>query len=93
MALTLNLSPELEQYLLQEASQQGLSVEALALRILSSSVLSKQKQTEAVNLLQSWIDDEDDEQQETGLYLIHALDDDRLSERKLFPSELKGITW
>jgi hypothetical protein len=94
MTLTLNLSPELEQYLLQEASQQGLSVEAVALQILASSVLLKQKQTEAVNLLQSWIDDEDDnEQQETGLYLIHALDDDRLSERKLFPSELKGITW
>jgi len=94
MTLTLNLSPELEQYLLQEANQQGLSVEAVALQLLVSSILLKQKQTEAVNLLQSWIDDEDDkEQQETGLYLIHALDDDRLSERKLFPSELKGITW
>lgn len=94
MTLTLNLSPELEQYLLQEASQQGLSIEAVALQILASSILLKQKQTEAVNLLQSWIDEEDaNEQQETGLYLIHALDDDRLSERKLFPSELKGITW
>ena len=92
MTLTLNLSPELEQYLLQEANQKGLSVEAVALQLLVSSFLLKQKQTEAVNLLQSWIDDEDDkEQQETGLYLIHALDDDRLSERKLFPSELKGI--
>lgn len=94
MTLTLNLSPELEQYLLQEANQQGLSMEALALQLLASSIVLKQKQIEAVNLLQSWIDDENDkEQQETGLYLIHALDDDRLSERKLFPSELKGITW
>lgn len=94
MTLTLNLSPELEQYLLQEATQQGLSVEALALKLLTSSFLLKQKQTEAVNLLQAWMDDEDtEEQQETGQYLIHALDDDRLSERQLFPSELKGITW
>lgn len=94
MTLTLNLSPELEQYLLQEANQQGLSVEALALKLLTSSFLLKQKQTEAVNLLQAWMDDEDtEEQQETGQYLIHALDDDRLSERQLFPSELKGITW
>ncbi len=47
----------------------------------------------AVNLLQSWIDDEDEsEQQETGQYLIHALDEDRLSDRKLFPLEMKGIT-
>jgi hypothetical protein len=91
MALTLHLSPELEQYLLQEASQQGLSVEAVALQLLTNSILLKQKQAEAVNLLQSWMDGE--EQQETGQYLIQALDDDRLSERKLFPPEMKGITW
>jgi len=94
MTLTFNLSPELEQYLLREANQHGLSVEALAVQLLTNSILPKQKQTEAVNLLQSWIDDEDDEeQQETGQYLTQALDDDRLSERKLFPAELKGITW
>lgn len=94
MTLTLHLSPELEQYLLQEAIQHGLSVEALALQLLTNSVLLKQKQTEAVNLLQSWMDDDDrEEQQETGQYLIQALDDDRLSERPLFPAELKGITW
>ena len=42
-----------------------------------------------------WLNDEDDtaEQQETGEYLIQALDEDRLSDRKLFPSELKGVTW
>ena len=94
MTLTLNLSPELEQYLLQETNQHGLSVEALVVQLLTNSILPKQKRAEAVNLLQSWIDDEDDEeQQETGQYLIRALDDDRLSERKLFLSELKGITW
>jgi hypothetical protein len=94
MTLTLNLSPELEQYLLQTANQQGLSLEALALQLLTSSILLNQKQTEAVKLLQSWIDDEDvEEQQETGQYLIYALDDDRLSERKLFPLEMKGVTW
>ncbi len=84
MTLTLNLSPELEQYLLQEATQHGLSVEVVALQLLTNSILLKQKQAAAVNLLQSWIDDEDEsEQQETGQYLIRALDEDRLSERKL----------
>lgn len=73
MTLTLDLSPELEQSLLHEAHQQGLSVEALALQLLANSIVLKQKQTEAVNLLQSWIDDEDgEEQQETGQYLIDA---------------------
>jgi hypothetical protein len=46
------------------------------MQLLTNSILLKQKQTEAVNLLQSWIDDEDEsEQQETGQYLIHALDE------------------
>ena len=94
MTLTLDLAPELEQYLLQQANQRGLSIEALALQLLVGSILLKQKQTQAVNLLQSWMDDEDlEEQQETGQYLIQALDEDRLSERKLFPLEMKGVTW
>ncbi|MGK7893345.1 MAG: hypothetical protein AB4372_06900 [Xenococcus sp. (in: cyanobacteria)] len=94
MTLTINLPPELEEYLLQEANQQGISIEAVTLQLLTSSILNKQKQTEAVNLIQSWIDDEDvEEQQETGQFLIQALDEDRLSERKLFPIEMKGITW
>ena len=36
--------------------------------------------------LQSWIDDPDaNEQEETGDFLARALDEDRPSERKLFP--------
>jgi hypothetical protein len=94
MTLTLNLSPELEQYLVQEANQHGLAGEVMATQLLINSISLKQKQTEAVNLLQSWIDDEDEsEQQETGQYLIHALDEDRLSDRRFFPPEMKGITW
>jgi hypothetical protein len=94
MPLTINLPPELERYLLQEAKQQQLSIEDIALQCLTSSIRVKQKQVEAVNLLQSWIDDEDvEEQQETGEYLIRALDEDRLSDRKLFPLEMKGVSW
>ncbi|MCL1475651.1 hypothetical protein [Argonema antarcticum] len=94
MTLTINLPPELEQYLQEEAKQQGLSVDAIALQLLTQSILLKQKQAQAVDVLQSWIDDEDvEEQQETGQYLIQVLDEDRLSERKLFPLELKGVTW
>jgi tagatose-1,6-bisphosphate aldolase len=64
------------------------------MQILANSISLKQKQAEAVNLLQSWMDDEDEsEQQEIGQYLIHDLDEDCLSDRKLFPLEMKGITW
>ncbi len=94
MTLTLNLPSELEQYLLHEARELGISLEAMTLQVLTNSISTKQKQTQAVNLLQSWLDDEDvEEQQETGQYLIRALDEDRLSDRKLFPLELKGVTW
>lgn len=94
MTLTLNLPPELEQYLFQEAQQQGLSVEAVTLKLLTNTILLRQKQSDAVHLLQAWIDAEDgEEQQETGHYLISALDEDRLSDRKLFPLEMKGVTW
>jgi hypothetical protein len=94
MTLTLDLPSELEQYLLHEAQEQGISIEAMTLRLLTNSISTEQKQAQAVKLLQSWLDDEDDEeQQETGQYLIHALDEDRLSDRKLFPLEMKGVTW
>ncbi|WP_042341271.1 hypothetical protein [Calothrix sp. PCC 7507] len=94
MTLTLNLPPELEEYLAQQAQQQGLSVEAYTLQILAEHILPKEKQVQLVNLLQSWIDEDDaEEQKETGEYLIRALDEDRLSNRQLFPVELKGVTW
>lgn len=52
------------------------------------------RQAELSSLLQSWITGGDaDEQRETGEYLIRALDEDRLSGRRLFPPELKGVSW
>jgi hypothetical protein len=94
MTLTLHLSPELEQYLLQAAERQGLTVEAMALALLTKSLQLQQKQSEAIDVLQSWVDDEDAEDQKaTGRYLIEVLDEDRLSDRKLFPLEMQGITW
>ena len=94
MTLTLNIPPEIEQQLDRKAREQGISTEAYALQLLSESISVQEKSTKLVNLLQSWIDEDDtQEQQETGEYLIQALDEDRLSDRKLFPSELRGVTW
>ena len=46
------------------------------------------------NLMQLWMDEENTaEQRETLDYLLHALDEDRLSDRKLFPEELKDESW
>ena len=94
MTLTLNIPVEIEQYLTQKAQEQSLSMEAYALQLLLERISTQDKSSQLVDLLQSWMDDEDDEEQkETGAYLIQSIDADRLSDRPLFPSELKGVSW
>jgi hypothetical protein len=94
MTLTLHLSPELEQRLTQEAKRHGLALDAYTLQLLDKSLPPTDHRTELVTLIQSWIEESNpDEQQETGEYLIRALDEDRLADRQLFPPELKGVTW
>jgi hypothetical protein len=93
MTLTLTLPPDIEERLQHEAERQGLPTAALTLQLLDQHLPSKDLRTELVDLLQSWIDaGNDQEQKETGDYLVQALDEDRLSDRRLFPPELKGIT-
>ncbi len=96
MTLILALSPELEQRLEQESKRQNISVDEYAVRLLDQQTPISEKNRKLIELLQSWIDASDEEkaeQQETGEYLIRVLDEDRPSARKLFPKELKGITW
>jgi hypothetical protein len=94
MTLTLHLPPDLEQRLAQEATRHGLALDAYTLQLLDQSLPPTDRRTELVTLLQSWMDEGDpEEQQETGEYLIRALDEDRLADRQLFPPELKGVTW
>ena len=90
MTLMLNIPVEIEQYLTQKAQEQSLSMEAHALQLLLERISTQDKSSQLVDLLQSWMDDE--EQKETGAYLIQSIDADRLSDRPLFPSELKGVT-
>ena len=49
MTLTLNLPAELEQYLLQEAKEHGVSIEAMTLQLLTNSIVTKQKPAEAMS--------------------------------------------
>lgn len=94
MTLKIDLTPDLEQRLNREAERQGLPAERFTLELLEKHLPPKNEQTELAALLRSWIDEDDaGEQRETGEYLVSTLDDDRLSDRKLFPTELKGHTW
>lgn len=94
MTLTLTLPSNIEQRLQQEAKRQGLPADEYAVQLLNEHLPVQDKREELVAILQSWIDEEDgEEQRETGDYLITALDEDRPSERKLFPPELQDISW
>jgi len=94
MTLTLHLPLELEQRLTQEAQRQGLPLDAYTVALLDKSLPPQDRRTELITLLQTWLDEGDpEEQRDTGEYLIRALDEDRLSDRPLFPPDLKGVTW
>jgi hypothetical protein len=94
MTLQIELTSVLEQRLTREADRRGVPVETLTLALLDEYLPAPDRQTELVSLLKSWVEDGDpEEQRETGEYLIRTLDEDRLSDRKLFPPELQGVTW
>jgi hypothetical protein len=94
MTLTLHLPPELEQRLIQEARRQGLPLDAYTLELLDTHLPPKAQRLELVTLLDAWIAEGDSEEpRETGEYLVRVLDEDCLANRKLFPPELKDVTW
>ena len=94
MTLMLNIPPELEARLHEQAQRAGISTADYVLQTLSRHLPPKDREAKLVALLQSWIDAPDaDEQTETGNFLVRSLDEDRPSDRKLYPPGLEGITW
>lgn len=94
MTITLNLSSELERHLVREAKREGLALEAYTLQLLERALPRRDRNTKLKTLLQSWIDEDDaEEQRETGAYLVETLDEDRFADRSHFPPDLKGKTW
>jgi hypothetical protein len=94
MTITLDLTPDLQNRLSVAAAAQGITPSELAVKVLDETLSDARRREEAIALLRSWRDQGNAEQQrETMEFLINALDEDRTSERKLFPPELKGISW
>jgi hypothetical protein len=93
MTLTLSLPQELKERLQHEAERQELPADALTLHLLDQYLPARDPQGKLAALLHAWIVEGDSqEQKETAEYLIRSLDEDRFSERSLFPPELKGVT-
>jgi hypothetical protein len=95
MTLTLELSPELEQRLFAAAQARGLPPGEWALRLLDASLsASERRRKDALAMLREWRGEEVTERErEEYEEFLRALDEDRPSDRKLFPPELKGISW
>jgi hypothetical protein len=94
MDLMLPLSSELEQRLAKEAMRLSIAPAECVLHLLDQHLPPEGHGPELVALLQSWLDDDNStEQKETGDYLVKALDEDRLCDRKHFPPDSEGVTW
>ena len=79
----------------KSGAEHELYLTNLQLAEIASQGESPKDQSQGVgDLIRSWMDEGNtQEQRETIRYLLRALDEDRLSDRKLFPQELKGKSW
>lgn len=101
MTLTLTLAPELELKLKQEAIRCGVPPEQFALNVLeehiahpsSTTETAKEKAEKLAELFRQWNEEDVDESEALDDEFFRMLDEDRPSDRKLFPPELKGISW
>jgi hypothetical protein len=93
LTLQLSLPPDLEQRLRNEAERQQQSAVDITLELLDKHLPSADRRAQTVALLQSWIDIEDAAEGDADYDLLKSLDEARTSHRKLFPDELKGVSW
>lgn len=94
MTITLELPKSIEQAIQERAQSHGMAVPDYARDLLIRGITEdkplREKNRQALELLASWnnVSNEDiAEQRETWEFLQKALDEDRLSYRKLFPKK------
>lgn len=105
---TLTLRPEVEKCVRREAESQGVSLEEYANQVLYQQVLAaeqerrktiiaiqseQERRERTIALLQSWIDEDNDSEEGLDDDFFQQLDANRPEGWKLFPPELKGISW
>ncbi len=91
MTLIPELSPDPKARLAQEAAVRGMPVEKYALWVLEQGHLAAVRREELAAELQAWIEAGLSEQPNDDV--LQQLDADRSSNRRLYPPELKGVTW
>jgi hypothetical protein len=92
MTLQLTLPAPLEERLHQEAERQGLSADAVTLKLLDAHLPPANRASSLVAMFKQWqAEDEAMTKQEcdANAEVLRAIDEDRLSDRKLFLEILK----
>jgi hypothetical protein len=94
MNLQLTVSAELERRLRQEAERQGLTPDAVTLQLLEKHLppVEEDRQAALLALLKQWeVEDANlsPEEEAENEAVLRAIDEDRLSDRKLFTDILK----
>jgi hypothetical protein len=92
MTIQLTLLAPLEERLRQEAERQGVSADAVTLRLLEEHLPRPGRAAELTTMFKQW-EEEQAAQDDPNYDFFAALDAARTSNRKLFPAELKGISW
>jgi hypothetical protein len=83
MSLTLELGPEMEARVREAAAREGVDADSYVMRLLEERVPA-QRNLNAIEVLKSFYDGDEEEQRETFEVLRKALGEDRPSYRKLF---------
>jgi hypothetical protein len=96
MTLQLNLPPELQERLRQEAERRREPVETVALRLLEAHLPPPldARRAAALALLRQWMEEDaalTPEEMAANAEVLRCLDEDRPSYRKLFTDILKDL--
>ena len=94
MSVTLPISADLETRLIEESRRLGITPGEYVVQLVERQLAQQRSNNTKAEMLRSWMHEGDEqEQRETGEYLIQSLDEDRPGQRKLFPPEKKGLSW
>lgn len=90
---TVNLTPELEGWVVVEAARVGVTPDRLVSDLLDRHLVADRRAA-AIALLDSWLASADSEEQPGACdAFLLGLDANRPGQRQLFPPEAKERTW
>ena len=73
MTLTLDLTADLEQRLIDEAGRHGVPPDQFVVEVLKQHLPVNGRREEFAALLQSWLEEDQEEQKDTFEYLVRLL--------------------